>query len=256
MKSMAPWHESIGRLRRLRPFTLPLLLAPLLLVLAPAMAAAQSDSGDAGARLTLTAEGQVEAVPDMATITLGVAREGESAAEASAAMAEAADALLQALVGAGLAERDIRTSALTLAPRRAPRDSAGRAGEITGYEASTTVTVRLRALDRLGAVLDTAIGSGANRMQGLALGLSDPQPLMDEARRRAVAEAARRAALYAEAAGLTLGPLLMLSETGAAEPRPFAARADMALAQSAAMPVAAGEITLTARVTVTYALGP
>ncbi len=250
MKSTRLGRDTHGASQALRRLLLPLLA----LVLATAAAHAQTDG--AGPRLTLTAEGQVEAVPDMATITLGVARDGASAAEASAAMAQAADALLAALAGAGLAERDMRSSGLSLAPRRAPRDDDGTPGAVTGYEASTTVTIRLRALDRMGAVLDTAIGSGANRMQGLAFGLADPQPLMDEARRRAVAEAARRAALYAEAAGLTLGPLVTLSETGAAEARPFAARADMALAQSAAMPVAAGEITLTARVTVTYALVP
>jgi uncharacterized protein YggE len=256
MKSTRHWHDTHGRLRRGAARGPRRIALALLLTLAPALAAAQPAPGAAEARLTLAAEGQVEAVPDMATITLGVAREAGSAAEASAAMAEAAEALLEALAAAGIAERDIRTSALSLAPTRAPRDSDGNPGEITGYEAETTVTIRVRALDRLGAVLDTAIGSGANRMQGLALGLSDPQPLMDEARRRAVAEAARRAALYAEAAGLALGPLLALDETGGAEPRPFAARADMAMAQSAPVPVAAGEITLTARVTVTYALGP
>jgi hypothetical protein len=229
---------------------LPLWLAPLVAALivlaAPLAAAAQEEAG----RITVTAEGRATAAPDLAVITLGVEREAPSAAEAVAAMASGAEAVLAAVEDAGIAGRDVQTRGLDLSPRRERREGPGQ-GEIVGYVASTTVTVRVRELDSLGAVLDSVVGAGANLFRGLSFDLSDRQAAEDEARRAAVAEARRRAALYAEAAGVELGPLVRLEEAGGA-PRPEMMRTASAMADGAAVPVAEGELELTARVTLVY----
>jgi len=231
----------------------------LLLAAAPPLAAQEGADGPGRGegRIVVSAEGTAEAVPDMATLTLGVLREDAAAEAAMEAMSAAADALLATLAEAGIGETDIQTSGLSLTPlRRSPEAGSRGRPEIVGYAAATTVTVRIRDLERLGPVLDVAVGSGANRFRGLTLGLAEPGAVLDEARREAVAEARRRAALYAEAAGVTLGPLLRLQEEGGAPPMPMM-RAEMSFADAAAgPPIAEGELTLTARVRLTYALAP
>ena len=113
--------------------------------------------------------------------------------------------------------------------------------------------VRVRDLSILGEVLDAVARDGANSFEGLTFGLADPAAAGDAARRAAVADARRKAALYAEAAGVALGPLLSFAESGGAPVPQMMARAEMAMA-SDAVPVAPGELTLTQRVTLTYAL--
>jgi uncharacterized protein YggE len=113
------------------------------------------------------------------------------------------------------------------------------------------VTVRVRALDALGAVLDGVVSDGANTLNGLGFGLAEDRPLMDEARRLAVADAAAKARLYAEAAGVTLGRVRSISEAGGyAPPMPLAMEAGYA--KSADVPVAPGELSISASVAIVY----
>ena len=160
------------------------------------------------------------------------------------------------LEASGIAARDIQTSALSVRPQwRRSRSADAEAPEISGFEASTQVTVRLRDLAALGPLLDAVAQDGANMIQGISFGLQDPVPHEDSARKAAVAEARRKAALYAEAAGVALGPITSIEEHGGAvAPRMMRAEAD-AFA-GGAVPVAAGEISLSARVTLSYALSP
>lgn len=201
------------------------------------------------ASLTVTGTGSVGAEPDMATITLGVTQQ---AATASAAMAQTSAQTLRILTGlegAGIAARDVQTTNLSLQPNWVNR-SSGRA-QIDGYVAANTVMVRVRDLPALGEVLDKVVGLGANTFSGLSFGLQTPEPKQDEARRAAVLDAMRKAQLYAEAAGVNLGPVLSITEAGGATPRPM-----MMEAARSAVPVAAGEVSLSASVTVVFALTP
>lgn len=223
-------------------------LVAALVALALPLATAAQEAG----RITVTAQGRATAAPDLAVITLGVQREAPSAAEAVAEMSAGAEAVLAAVEAAGIAGRDVQTQGLDLSPRREMREGPGR-GEIVGYVAATTVTVRVRDLGRLGAVLDSVVGAGANLFRGLSFDLADRQAAEDAARRAAVAEARRRAALYAEAAGVALGPLVRLEEAGGA-PRPEMMRAATAMADAGGVPVAEGELELTARVTLVYGI--
>ena len=200
--------------------------------------------------LTVTGEGSVSAVPDMATVTLGVSARDPSAATAMNRTSQAVAAILERLTALGVAPRDVQTTDLSLGPVWVDRNNNGQP-QVDGFEASNRVTVRIRAIDSVGAVLEAVLEDGANRLDGLSFGLQDPRPLLDEARRLAVADARAKAQLYADAAGVPLGPVRELTEGGVIGPRPemmMAMRAD-------AVPVAAGETTLSALVTVVYDIG-
>ena len=201
-------------------------------------------------RITVTGKGRVAAAPDMATLRLGAAAEAKEAAEALRLTSEITQRILDRLGEAGIEARDIQTSGLSLSPlRQNYREGSEQQPGIAGYAAANGVTVRVRDLDRLGAVLDAVVSDGANTLNGLSFGLQEPRPLMDEARRLAVADARTKAELYAGAAGVTLGKLLSLDERGGGSPGPY--MAEMSMARSD-VPVAAGEMDVTAEVQIVF----
>ena len=200
--------------------------------------------------ITVTGTGTVEAVPDIATLSIGVTTQGETAAEALSANSAALDAVMARLTAAGIEARDMQTSNLSLNPNWTGYDSSSVSGPtIAGYVASNMLTIRVRALDGLGAVLDAAVADGANTLNGLTFGLADPEPVLNAARQEAVAEARARADLLATAAGVKLGRVLSISEGAApTDPVPMF-RAE---ASAAPVPVAGGELGLSANVTIFY----
>ena len=202
--------------------------------------------------IVVTGEGRGDSVPDMATLRLGVVSEGRIAGDAIDANSAAMADVMERLTALGIEERDLQTSSFSVSPRY-PRDSSGLRNTINGYVVRNILTVRIRDLGGLGEVLDAVAEDGANSFDGLSFGLQDPGPVLDAARRDAVAEARRKAMLYAEAAGVTLGPLLSLTEAGAAPPPVPMMRAEMAMA-SDFVPVAGGEVSVSASVTLTYAI--
>lgn len=205
----------------------------------------------APATLTVTAEGQSAALPDLATVSVGVTTQGETAAQAMAANASALTAVVARLKAAGIAERDLQTSNLSLNPNWQQSDGT-QAPVIAGYVATNVLGVRVRALETLGQVLDAAITDGANTLNGISFGLDDPGPALDTARVEAVTAARARAELLAGAAGVTLGRVLSISEGGGyVPPGPmpmFRMEADMA----SPVPVEGGEVDLTASVTMVF----
>lgn len=238
----------MNRENNMRNFRLlPLAFALPLAIAAPALAETEAR------HITVTGEGQVAAAPDMGLISLGVTVEAESAAAALAANTEEMARVLAFLKEEGIAERDVQTSGLSLFPRYDGGErSTGHALQITGFVATNTVSVRVRALENLGGLLDDVVGEGANTLNGLSFGLQDPEPQLDEARRRAVADAQRRAEILATAAGVTLGPVASMTEqSGYMAPMPMEA----GFAKGAAVPVAAGEMTVTASVTMIFTIG-
>lgn len=198
--------------------------------------------------ITITGEGRVEAQPDMATISLGVTTTATSAKAALAENTAQLDAVLTNLKTAGLDPRDLQTSGLSLQP---DWSNNGQTPKLNGYTASNMLTVRVRDLSRLGAILDAAVNDGANTLNGLQLGIADPAILLDEARKNAVADARHRAEVLAEAAGNQLGPIASIVEGGASNPLPQFANAR---ATTSAIPVEIGEISLSASVTIAWQL--
>ena len=205
------------------------------------------------AQLTVTGEGRVEATPDMATLSLGVTTAAATATEAVNANSAQLTAVLEQLRAEGIEERDLQTSGLSLSANWQQPDG-GATPRITGYLAMNQLTVRVRALETLGGVLDRTIQDGANTFNGLTFGLADPDPAMNEARKRAVADALARAKLLSEAAGVKLGRVLSISEGGGmGGPVPMFR---MAADSASPVPVAAGEISTQASVTMVFELLP
>jgi len=201
------------------------------------------------AAISVTGEATVLVPPDLAEIDGGVTSEAKTAREASEANNAAMGKVLQALKGAGIEEKDIRTSRLSLQPQSAPNRSGPSA--IAGYRASNRVTIRVRDVTKVANVIDTLVGAGANEIGGINFVVSQASKLLDEARERAVADARRKAEIYAKAAGVTLGAPLSISEEGNAAPVPYRR---MAAGMAVSAPVAQGEETLQVTVSVSWAI--
>jgi uncharacterized protein YggE len=156
--------------------------------------------------------------------------------------------VLLALKAAGIDGKDIQTSRLSLQPQSAPNHSTN---AIVGYRASNQVTVRLRDVTKVASTIDLLVGAGANEIGGINFMVSQASKLLDDAREQAVADARRKAEIYAKAAGVTLGAPLSIAEEGAPAP---VFRGKMAMAPMAATPVAQGEQTLSVNVSVSWAI--
>jgi uncharacterized protein YggE len=201
------------------------------------------------AAISVTGEATVSVPPDLAHIDGGVTSEAKTAREASDANNAAMGKVLLALKGAGIEEKDFQTSRLSLQPQSAPNRTGPSA--IVGYRASNRVTIRLRDVTKVANVIDTLVGAGANEIGGINFMVSQASKLLDEARERAVADARRKAEIYAKAAGVTLGAPLSISEEGNAAPIPYRR---MAVGMAATAPVAQGEETLQVNVSVSWAI--
>jgi uncharacterized protein YggE len=203
--------------------------------------------------ITVSGEATVSVAPDLAQIDAGVTSDAKTAREASEANNAAMAKVLLALKGAGIADKDYQTSRLSLQPQYAPRPSAlAGPSSIVGYRASNRVTVRLRDVAKLANVIDTLVGAGANDIGDIGFSVSNASKLLDEAREQAVADARRKAEIYAKAAGVTLGAPLSIAEEGAPGPMPYRKMAaGMAVS---ATPVARGEETLQVTVSGSWAI--
>jgi uncharacterized protein YggE len=202
----------------------------------------------------VSGEGSVNAAPDFARVTLGVTSTGRNAGEAMATNAKAASALVSLIKSEGVAPADIQTSDLSISPvfsQAAPGQES--APTITGYSVSDNVTVLVRDISRLGALLDKAVTAGANSIYGIGFGHNNASALLDKARPLAVADARRKAEIYASAGGARIGRLMVLTEEAGRQPPVAFSRAYTAGA-SAPTPIEAGEDKLTVTVTARFEL--
>ena len=204
--------------------------------------------------IIVVGEGRIATPPDMATITLGVTETASTAKAAMDAVTQAVAGILLALDAEGVAPEDRQTSGFYLHPmhREMAVDDTGPA--ITGYRAGNRVTVRVRDLTRLGAMLDVVIDIGANDFNGLNFGLQDEATPMAAARALAVADARARAEQLAEAAGLKLGNVLRLTEQSRMGGPVMMEAASRGLAMDEAL--ASGEVDTVARVTMVFDIAP
>jgi uncharacterized protein YggE len=203
------------------------------------------------AAISVSGEAQVSAPPDLAQIDGGVTTEAKTAREASEANNTTMGKVLLALKGAGIDEKDFQTSRLSLQPQYAPNRNGPNA--IVGYQASNRVTIKLRDVTKVASTIDTLVGAGANSIGGISFMVSAASKLLDDAREQAIADARRKAEIYARAAGVTLGSPVSISEEGAPGPMPFR---KMAAGMAASTPVAQGEETLQVTVSVVWAIKP
>ena len=204
-----------------------------------------------GTLLSVSAEGLSEGRPDMAIINLGVTTEGQTAAAALAENARRMTALTAALRRAGIAERDIQTSNVSVYPQQVYNE--GQQPRITGYQANNTVTAKVRRIDNTGRVIDAAVGAGGNTVNGVSFTYADPDAQLDAARRDAIAEARRRAELYASALNMRVVRIVAVSEGGGFSP-PMPMPMERMAAQDASTPISPGQIETRVSVNVTFEL--
>ena len=225
-----------------------LLILAFVLLSVPARAETPSDFP---AAISVTGEAQIAAPPDLATIDAGVATDAKTAREASDVNNAAMGKVLLALKGANIDEKDYQTSRLSLQPQYATNRSSG-ASPIVGYRASNRVTVKIHDVTKVAGVIDVLVGAGANDVGNISFSVSQASKLLDDARAQAIADARRKAEIYAKAAGVTLGAPLAISEEGAPHPV-FRSKMVAGMAVSPT-PIAQGEETLSISVSVTWAI--
>lgn len=204
-----------------------------------------------GTRLEVAAVGEVTRVPDIVRVNAGVVTQAATAVEAIRQNGERMARVRAALRRAGVAERDIQTSAISL--QADYRHQENRPPVLTGYRASNEVNVRFRDIAASGPILDALVAEGANQINGPNLGIDRPEAALDEARTRALANARARAELYAGALGMRVKRVLYVSETGGmpSPPMPMYRMNAQAADATAIVP---GEQTLAVTLTVGFEL--
>jgi len=232
---------------KLRTFTIAALMLAAPIAAAPAAAQMQAV---AGTRLDVAVTGEVTRAPDIVRINAGVVTQAANATEAIGENARRMDAVRAALRRAGIADRDIQTSNISLQPDY--RYGEGQPPQLTGYRASNSVDVRFRDIADSGRILDALVAEGANQINGPMFALDRPEAALDEARLAALANARARADLYARGLGVRVKRVLLVSETGSMLPPPVPVmRMQSAEADTRIEP---GEQTLSVALTVSFEL--
>lgn len=221
-------------------------LLGLLCLVAVGQAAHASD--EPAPRILVTGEGSVDIAPDMAVLALVVMREAPTAREAVTANSAAMKKVLDAMAGLGIGKRDLQTSGFSIQPRytHPPRQGAGsgEAPRLVAYTVRNSLTVRVRDIARVGEVLDTSVSLGVNEGGNILFTNDDASAAVSQARVKAVEDALSRGRTLAEAAGVSVGRVLEISEQNYS-PRPMPMARSMVAADSFAesVPIAAGENT-------------
>ena len=218
-------------------------LYALLMLLATGLAAR--------ADIAVTGHGEVGAVPDMAHVSAGVITDGKTAADALAANNKAMRALLDRLKALGIDPRDVQTASFNVAPKyRYPKEAAP---ELVGYTVNHQLSIKVQKIDQAGVVMDDLVKDGANQVNGVSFGVKDTRKLLDEARKLAIADARRKAEIYAAGAGVKLGKVLRISEVEVGYPVPqMLSREEF---DKGGVPLATGELKLSINVTVAWEIG-
>jgi uncharacterized protein len=235
----------------MKPIRIAVLAAGVLALVALAgvlrPSGAQSAAGDAPAGgITVTGTGSVTVTPDGGTMSFGTVSQARTAAAALADGSQAVARVIDAVLKAGVARKDLQTSEISLSPRT--NDSGD---EITGYTATNTVTANVRGIEALGRAIDAAVGAGANQVYGPGLITSERDAAYRRALEAAVADARAKAETLASSSGTTVGRITTIVESGATpEPLPTATAA-----RDSATPIEPGTQTIEATITVTFAVG-
>lgn len=205
-----------------------------------------------GPKITMTGQGAVAVRPDLAEISVGVSTEARTAAEALQANAVQMNQVFALLSQQNIDKRDIQTSQFSVHPQWSNQQTSyDKPLEIIGFVATNIVRIRVREIAGLGGVLDALTGAGANRIDSISFSVADPAPYLDEARKRAVADALHKAELFARAAGRALGEIEEISEVQA-EAQPMFKVEAMRMMDSS--PIAEGEQVISAEITIRWAL--
>ncbi|MDE2408349.1 MAG: SIMPL domain-containing protein [Xanthomonadaceae bacterium] len=239
----------------LRPLLLALALAATLPMTSQATPADITTHAPQSTLLSIAASAEASRAPDIATLSTGVVSQST---EANAAMRNNAlqmDKVMAALRAAGIAGRDIQTSGINLNPQYKYADN--QPPVIVGYQASNTVNVKVRQLDKLGKVLDALVAQGANQINGPSFGIDKPDAAYTEARIAAVKKAQAQAQTYADTLGLRVLRIVSINEGGNSAPQPMPVLRMMAAAapMEKDTAVATGESAVSVNVEMVFELG-
>ena len=204
----------------------------------------------------VTGQGEVQAVPDIAVINLGVQAQAPTVAEAQDQAKRAMDNVMAALKSNGVADKDIQTTAFNVW-QQTRWDTNKQEEMVTGYQVSNTVQVKVRKVADAGLVLDAAVAAGGDliRVQGIYFQVDDPSSYLDQARSKAVADAKKRAEQLANLAGVKLGKPMYITESYY---NPIIYRGMEAVKADGGAPsptpITPGETTITASVQIVYSI--
>jgi hypothetical protein len=213
-----------------------------------------SDSSEPVRTISVTGTGKVELTPDTAYIYIGVHSEGPDAVEAVSSNNEKSEAVKDALVALGVDEKDIQTTNFSIYPQPRYDDQGQPTGEIT-YMVDNTVYVKVSDLDMVGEILDAAVKAGANSINGISFDLEDKSAAMAEAREKAVDDANVQAQQLADAAGVSLGPVITITTSSVAPVVPIYGKGGGASVEMAAsVPVSPGQMTISVDVFMVYGI--
>ena len=206
------------------------------------------------ARVVVSGEGKVNVIPDLAQVRSGVTTNAKNVKEAVESNSRIMAAIITALTEGGIAQKDIQTAQFSIQPVYSSQDQHSES-KLTAYRVSNQVIAKIRHIDKLGDVLERLAAAGATDVWNIDFMVSDPSKALDEARETAIADARRKAEVFARAAGVTLGRVVTIEEEGAAaEPLSMRNRPMAAARDAAAVPIASGENTVRAVVTVGFDL--
>lgn len=202
--------------------------------------------------IMVTAQADMRVAPDMATINAGVVTQSTTADAAMQDNRTKMNAVFAALKKAGIAEKDMQSSGITISPQY--KYAENMPPEVTGYQASNSVNVILRDMSAIGGVIDALVSQGVNQLNGPTFDVEDKDKALNAARTEAVKKARARAELYADAAGVKIARLQNISEQSMMSPQTPYPMMRMAAMDSAAAstPVAPGEVLLSVSVGMTY----
>ncbi len=236
-------------------------LGALLVAAALPAGAQMNDSDDQPIpSITVSGSGEVRAAPDLAIVQLGVVAQADTARQAQQDASKIARGILDGVMALGVAKKEIQTSQLVLTPvydQPSPQRQSSQPPHVVGYRASNVVSVRLSDLNKVGPVIDAATEAGANRVQGVDFRLENDQAARQEALKQAVEKAQGKARTIAAALGVELGPVQDAREGGVTihTPQLGAPRMLAMEARAPETPVEAGEVTVSAQVTLRYRIG-
>jgi uncharacterized protein YggE len=219
---------------------------------------AKADYDDA-ARIVVTGEGRIDIAPDMAVLSLTVTREAQTARAALDANSSAMKEVLAAMTSQGINNSDLQTSGFSIQPKysyaKPSANGERHPPKIVGYSVRNSLTVRVRDINNAGSILDRSISLGVNESGSISFTNSDSSETIAQARALAVKDAIAKAGTLAEAAGVSTGDILEISEgSGSRHPMPMA-RSTMMMSQSSdSVPLAGGENTYTVSVNVSFAI--
>lgn len=213
--------------------------------------------------ITLNGEGEAVGVPDIASFTFNVSQDAKTVSEAQSGVTKKMDAILEALKGLGIAEKDIKTSDYSVYPKYtyssmpcSPNYCPPSRQTQDGYTATHSVSVKVRDTEKAGQALALAGDKGASNLSSISFTMDDPDELVNEARAKAIADAKEKANMLAKELGVKIVRVIGYSDNTGGGPMPYYSErsavgmvVDMQQAKAPTLPTGENKVTLTVSVT-------